>query len=522
MATDSSKKPTRRKPTKRAAARPTTTADSHYSKLTRKAYADGSRTRRSRESASGTQRSATKAMGSRQASQRTGQGARRQGGATQAGSTARKATSYESLSTGTKRKVYGKREPRRQQRSGNILSTVLGIAVIAAFILAGALFWTHRSVNVTVNGEHEKIRINSTLESVHDKLKIQTKPGDFVSVAGNVLAKDEGYPFSASIDGTELTHEQLEEYRVRGGEQIEIYDGGSRVEDYDITYREAQPKIVFEGSWGSVSFVKQWGRPGKQEVRKGKESGDTADGDWVEELQDCIIKTKNIEPADGRKLVALTFDDGPAATYTEAYLDILDRYGAKATFFNLSENESEYPELAQKVAASGNQIVSHTNQHLQLSTLDKSSFLYELTSARETISQVAGVDTTIIRPPYGDFNQNCWLMSDGELSASILWNQDTLDWSMPGVDVIVENALADMTSGSIILMHDGGGNREQDIEALPRIIESLQSDGYELVTLSELLASDPEVPADVAAGNAQMPADAVWPLEIGEATIDVG
>ena len=108
-------------------------------------------------------------------------------------------------------------------------------------------------------------------------------------------------------------------------------------------------------------------------------------------------------------------------------------------------------------------------------------------------------------------------MSQGTISASILWNQDTLDWSLPGVDAIVENALANMAPGSVILMHDGGGDRSQDIQALPQIIERLQSSGYKLVTVSELMASDPEVPESIAKGDAAMPEGAVWPTEIAEA-----
>ena len=327
---------------------------------------------------------------------------------------------------------------------------------------------------------------------------------------------------AASIDGDALSRKQIREYRIKGGEQITMTDGGDRTADYDVEYRETQPKLVFKGPMGSVSFIKQWGKVGKQEIRHGKQSGETADGDWVDELKDCIVMTKNIAPANGEKLVALTFDDGPAATYTEAYLDILAEHNAKATFFNLSPNQSEYPQIAQKLAASGNQIMSHTNQHLQLSTLGRDELLSEINTARATIQEVSGVDTTIIRPPYGDFNNNCWLLSGGAISATVIWNQDSLDWSLPGSDAIVANALANVQPGSIILMHDGGGDRSQDLEALPKIIESLQSDGYKLVTVSELMESDPDIPKSIASGHATMPESAVWPTEIGEAATDAG
>ena len=108
------------------------------------------------------------------------------------------------------------------------------------------------------------------------------------------------------------------------------------------------------------------------------------------------------------------------------------------------------------------------------------------------------------------------MMRIGTFSASIIWNLDSLDWELPGVDAIVENSTLGVTSGSIILMHDGGGNRDQDVEALPRIIESLQADGYELVTINELLATDSRIPESVASGNATIPEGHVWASEVVE------
>ena len=83
------------------------------------------------------------------------------------------------------------------------------------------------------------------------------------------------------------------------------------------------------------------------------------------------------------------------------------------------------------------------------------------------------------------------------------------------MDQIVSAACSNVHSGSIILMHDGGGPRDQDVEALPQIIDTLQSQGYTFVTISELLASDDSIPDDVASCNSTMPESAVWPDEIG-------
>ena len=85
------------------------------------------------------------------------------------------------------------------------------------------------------------------------------------------------------------------------------------------------------------------------------------------------------------------------------------------------------------------------------------------------------------------------------------------------MDAIVKNSLANVKSGSIILMHDGGGNRDQDVEALPKIIESLQGAGYTLVTIDELMASDSTIPKSIKTGDAKMPRGVTWPTELGDA-----
>ena len=138
----------------------------------------------------------------------------------------------------------------------------------------------------------------------------------------------------------------------------------------------------------------------------------------------------------------------------------------------------------------------------------------ELSQAAESIKQATGVETTMLRPPYGDFDMNSWLASGGLISSEILWNQDTLDWKQPGVDKIVSNALSGIKPGAIILMHDGGGKRDQDLEALPKIIDSLMADGYRVLSVNDLMKTDSSIPADIADGTARMPDDAVWPTEL--------
>ena len=168
----------------------------------------------------------------------------------------------------------------------------------------------------------------------------------------------------------------------------------------------------------------------------------------------------------------------------------------------------------QGIVEQGSQVASNTTSHKDLATLDAAGLQSELSTAFQAIQDADGVTTTIFRPPYGSYNIKCWLSSGGIASASIIWNIDSVDWKRPGADAIVQSCTTNVKPGSIILMHDGGGNRDQDVEALPTIIKTLQDQGYEFVTIDELMQSDSSIPADIATGSATMPEGAVWPTEI--------
>lgn len=398
---------------------------------------------------------------------------------------------------------------------------IIGIACIAICAIVGILLWSNRKVDIKLNGEDFSVRVNSTCEQVISAAELSPKAGNLVSVSGKDLEDGAGYAFTATLGGNELSPEDAEAYRVAAGDELEIADGGDRMEDYDVQVVQESPQLEMGGdAWGNITYVSQWPKPGSYEMRTGKRSGETARGDTLEETQNAIITVHQIAPDDGRKLVALTFDDGPAEKYTETYLDILDKYNIHATFYNLGQNIEEYPDIAKKVVDQGSEIQSHTYQHAQLTTLDASALQNEFSKTFQGIKDNAGIDTTAFRPPYGAFNENSWLKSGGLASVSVLWNQDSLDWKRPGADAIVQNSLKGITSGSIILMHDGGGNRDQDVEALPTIIETLQGEGYEFVTVTELMKSDSSIPEDIASGNATMPEGCVWPTEIKGAGTD--
>ncbi|HEY6681927.1 MAG TPA: polysaccharide deacetylase family protein [Propionibacteriaceae bacterium] len=177
----------------------------------------------------------------------------------------------------------------------------------------------------------------------------------------------------------------------------------------------------------------------------------------------------NMLPAKRGGTVYLTFDDGPSQ-YTPAVLNILRATHSTATFFELGFRQAEHPAEAAQVRATGNNIGNHTYSHPDLTTL----------TAGEIRSEVArGPRSGCLRPPFGATDPRVRRILAQEGLREVLWTTDTKDWSRPGSKKIVKAATAPAVgAGSIVLMHDGGGDRSQTVAALPQIIATLQQRGY--------------------------------------------
>lgn len=181
------------------------------------------------------------------------------------------------------------------------------------------------------------------------------------------------------------------------------------------------------------------------------------------------------------KKIALTFDDGPHPYYTEQLLDGLRERDVKATFFVLGKHAEQYPELVERMSDEGHLVGNHTYSHMQLSQRNSEEFKEELIKTNELIEELTGQEVQYVRPPYGTWDKRF----EKELNMfPVLWNIDTLDWSSKNVAGIVQKVKSKARENGIILMHD---EYKTTVTAALQIVDELKDEGYEFVTVEELL-----------------------------------
>ncbi len=194
--------------------------------------------------------------------------------------------------------------------------------------------------------------------------------------------------------------------------------------------------------------------------------------------------------------VALTFDDGPDPIWTPRILDILKEANIKAAFFVVGANAERYPGLVRRIVNEGHEIGNHTYYHPNLALCWPEHIRLELNATQLLIQSLTGRATTLFRPPYAADTQPSALADLNPLLVAqelnylcVLENIDPQDWARPGVDIILQRVKQQRHDGSIILLHDAGGDRAQTVEALPQIISYLQARGDAIVPLSKLLGT---------------------------------
>lgn len=207
----------------------------------------------------------------------------------------------------------------------------------------------------------------------------------------------------------------------------------------------------------------------------------------IEEEIEQIEREQALEPRDlqtNGKYIALTFDDGPHEEVTPRILETLKEYDAKATFYMLGKKAETYPEIAKQVADEGHEVANHSVTHANLNAVSGERIRTEVLDSLTQIEKATGVTPTTFRPPYGEFNQTVIDHAEDSNQSIIMWSVDTLDWKSRNADSIYEVTKNQSRSGSIVLMHD---IHPTTADALPQVLKYLSDEGFEFVTVQELL-----------------------------------
>jgi peptidoglycan/xylan/chitin deacetylase (PgdA/CDA1 family) len=181
-----------------------------------------------------------------------------------------------------------------------------------------------------------------------------------------------------------------------------------------------------------------------------------------------------------RNVVALTFDDGPSE-YTQDFLQVLREKGVPGTFFEIGQEMPGREETMRQILAEGDEIGDHTMNHVELPDYA------QIAGAAERIRAYTHFQPCLFRPPGGAVDDTVIATAAGLGLWTVNWDVDPTDWSNPGTSAIYDTIVGTTQPGSIILMHDGGGDRSETLAALPEVIDTLRSRGYGFETVTQLL-----------------------------------
>lgn len=196
--------------------------------------------------------------------------------------------------------------------------------------------------------------------------------------------------------------------------------------------------------------------------------------------EDVVAETENKTEHKEKYRIALTFDDGPSI-YTEKLLDGLKERGVQVSFFIVGQNAEKFPDTVKRAYEDGHLIGNHTYHHVDVTKITNERAKEEVWKTNDILEQITGEEPEYMRPPFESWQKELEL-EVGMLP--VMWSVDTLDWTTKNVSQIVNNVVTDAEENDIILMHDC---YDSSVEAALQIIDILQKEGFEFVTVDKLL-----------------------------------
>src|SRR5712664_3872680 len=254
------------------------------------------------------------------------------------------------------------------------------------------------------------------------------------------------------------------------------------------------PDLILEGD-GDIWHFTDTPKHGKRSFEY-----DAGSDLFTDESYDAIPLSYNIDRMGGaKKKIAISFDDGPDPQWTPKILDILKEKKAPGVFFIIGDQANKRPDILKREYAEGHEIGNHTFTHPKFDEISHTQLRWELNLTQRLIESTLGVKSILFRPPYGIDHQPEYAEEVAQLPLAqdmgyLIVGQriDPDDWSLRGgkpipAKEIVDSVLRQADNGNIILLHDGGGDRTQTVAALPQVIDKLREEGYQLVSVADLI-----------------------------------
>jgi peptidoglycan-N-acetylglucosamine deacetylase len=340
---------------------------------------------------------------------------------------------------------------------------LLVLVVVAAATAAGYELLRTKTIAVQLEGIDEKVSEGTTLGEAAEKFGIEPAAGDLLDVQQAVLRSD-AFPGRLRVNGRARPGST----RLEEGDRIASVDGTDRVEPSMHVF------VRVPGGMPSNPQFTLARAPGRQEFAKGDISGKVA-----------LVRFDPSGPAKVPKEVALTFDDGPSR-YTPRVLAALERLHARATFFVVGNVVERYPKLVRRELAAGMGVANHSYSHPYHPPFDQQpheTILSEIDRGSDVL-EALGHTPTVFRPPGGSYSPYIEEATGAHGQRIVLWSVDPEDWNAKTTSKqIVKRVLGAVRPGSIILLHDGGGDQMRTVKALPAIVRGIRAKGLGLVVL---------------------------------------
>ncbi len=363
--------------------------------------------------------------------------------------------------------------PHRPSRLHVALACIVAAAV---FALAAPTM----RIGVTVGGEHRDVPLGATVGNLLAEDVLQPLAGDLLDVEGEVLEVGGGRAAPVFHNGRVADPS----VRLSDGDRLTTRRGSDVTESLEVTYTPIPVEVLHTGK-GPLVSLENPGVTGVRETVLGEVSGKLVSTRIAEPMRPMVVRRWVPEP--GSNVVALTFDDGPWPGHTEAILDILAEHEVHATFFPIGYLVERYPDVARRMVDEGHSIGNHTYGHPILTRVPLEAVTREMIEGNRAIRDVTAVTPTWFRPPGGAIDSKIMRESERLGMKVVMWDVDPQDWRRPGTQVMLDRLLAEIKPGSVVLLHDGGGDRSQTVELLPPLIEELKERGYVFLTIDELV-----------------------------------